>query len=55
MKQVSTIKKVSEFKSVYIPDTILEEMKLDSGDNVAWFVNDDGQYFIKKVEVNILD
>ena len=55
MEQVSSIKRISEYKSVYIPDAILEDMKLDSGDNVVWFRNDDGQYLIKKVQVDILD
>jgi|TARA_Y100000401_G_C8265543_1_gene195601 bifunctional DNA-binding transcriptional regulator/antitoxin component of YhaV-PrlF toxin-antitoxin module len=55
MKQISSIKKISEYKSVYIPDVILEDMQLDSGDNVVWFQNDDGQYLIKKVQVDILD
>ena len=32
-----------------------EDMKLDSGDNVVWFQNDDGHYLIKKVQVDILD
>ena len=54
MKQVSSIKTISEYKSIYIPDAILEDMKLDSGDNVCWFLNDDGQYLIKKVQVDIL-
>jgi bifunctional DNA-binding transcriptional regulator/antitoxin component of YhaV-PrlF toxin-antitoxin module len=55
MEQVSSIKRISEYKSIYIPDKILEDMKLDSGDNVVWFKNDEGHYLIKKVQVDILD
>ena len=55
MKQISSIKQISEYKSVYIPDAILEDMQMDSGDNVVWFQNDDGHYLIKKVQVDILD
>ena len=53
MKQISSIKRISEYKSIYIPDVILEDMKLDAGDNVVWFQN--GHYLIKKVQVDILD
>jgi|TARA_R100001244_G_C5118525_1_gene122926 bifunctional DNA-binding transcriptional regulator/antitoxin component of YhaV-PrlF toxin-antitoxin module len=55
MEQVSSIKRISEYKSIYVPDAILEDMKLDSGDNVVWFRNDEGQYLIKKVQVDIVD
>ena len=55
MKQISSIKRISEYKSVYIPDVILEDMNMGSGDNVVWFQNDDGNYLIKKVQVDILD
>ena len=48
-------KRISEYKSIYIPDVILEDMSMDSGDNVVWFQNDDGHYLIKKVQVDILD
>lgn len=55
MKQISSIKRISEYKSVYIPDAILEDMQMDAGDNVVWFQNDDGQYLIKKVNVDIVE
>ena len=55
MKQVSSIKRIIEYKSIYIPDVILEDMSMDSGDNVVWFQNDEGHYLIKKVQVDILD
>jgi bifunctional DNA-binding transcriptional regulator/antitoxin component of YhaV-PrlF toxin-antitoxin module len=55
MKQISSIKRISEYKSIYIPDVILEEMQMDAGDNVVWFQNDDGQYLIKKVNVDIVE
>ena len=55
MKQISSIKRISEYKSVYIPDVILEDMQMDAGDNVVWFLNDDGQYLIKKVNVAIVE
>ena len=38
-----------------VVDVILEDMSMDSGDNVVWFQNDDGHYLIKKVQVDILD
>jgi len=55
MKQISSIKRISEYKSIYIPDVILEDMSMDAGDNVVWFQNDDGQYLIKKVNVDIVE
>jgi|TARA_R110001583_G_scaffold42650_9_gene135593 bifunctional DNA-binding transcriptional regulator/antitoxin component of YhaV-PrlF toxin-antitoxin module len=55
MKQISSIKRISEYKSVYIPDSILDDMNMGSGDNVVWFQNDEGHYLIKKVQVDILD
>tara|TARA_Y100000310_G_C20067751_1_gene527920 strand:+ start:370 stop:549 length:180 start_codon:yes stop_codon:yes gene_type:complete len=55
MKQISSIKRISEYKSVYIPDAILEDMQMDAGDNVVWFQNDNGQYLIKKVNVDIVE
>jgi|TARA_R100001530_G_scaffold136112_2_gene115318 bifunctional DNA-binding transcriptional regulator/antitoxin component of YhaV-PrlF toxin-antitoxin module len=56
MKQVSSVKRISQYKTIYIPDSILEDMKLDEGDNIVWFHDEEsGQYFIKKVEVQVLD
>tara|TARA_R100001244_G_scaffold66455_1_gene54688 strand:- start:513 stop:680 length:168 start_codon:yes stop_codon:yes gene_type:complete len=55
MKQISSIKTISEYKSVYIPDVILEAMGMGAGDNVVWFQNDEGHYLIKKVQVDIVD
>ncbi len=56
MKQVSTIKTIDQYKRIYIPDTILQEMELDVGSNVVWMqCEDDGHYALKKVSVEIHD
>ncbi len=55
MKQISSVKRISQYKTIYVPDSILEDMELKEGDNIVWFQNDDGQYLIKKVQIDILD
>ena len=54
MKQVSTIKTIDQYKRIYIPDGILEEMELEVGSNVVWMqCEEDGSYQLKKVSVEI--
>ena len=53
MKQVSNVKRVSQYKTIYIPDSILEDMQLDEGDNIVWYQNDDGHYLIRKVQIHV--
>ena len=53
MKQVSNLKRVSQYKTIYIPDSILEDMQLDEGDNIVWYQNDDGHYLIRKVQIQV--
>jgi len=53
MKQVSNVKRISQYKTIYIPDSILEDMKLDEGDNIVWYQNDDGHYLIRKVQIQV--
>ena len=56
MKQVSTVKVIDQYKRVYVPDKILEEMELEVGSNVVWMqCEDDGSYQLKKVSVEIHD
>ena len=56
MKQISTIKTIDQYKRVYIPDSILEEMGVEVGSNVVWMqCEDDGHYALKKVSVEIHD
>jgi|TARA_R100000988_G_C3852403_1_gene95523 bifunctional DNA-binding transcriptional regulator/antitoxin component of YhaV-PrlF toxin-antitoxin module len=55
MKQISSVKRISQYKTIYVPDSILEDMELKEGDNIVWFQNDDGHYLIKKVQIDILD
>ena len=53
MKQVSNVKRISQYKTIYIPDSILEDMQLDEGDNIVWYQNDDGHYLIRKVQIQV--
>jgi len=53
MKQVSNVKRISQYKTIYIPDSILEDMTLDEGDNIVWYQNDDGHYLIRKVQIQV--
>ena len=56
MKQISTIKTIDQYKRIYIPDAMLEEMGLEVGSNVVWMqCEDDGHYALKKVSVEIHD
>ena len=56
MKQVSTIKTIDQYKRIYIPDSILEEMELEVGSNVVWMqCEDDGHFALKKALVEIVD
>ena len=56
MKQIISIKTVDQYKRVYIPDMILEELGVEVGSNVAWMqCEDDGSFMLKKVNVEIVD
>ena len=56
MKQVSTNKTIDQYKRIYIPDAMLEEMELEVGSNVVWMqCEDDGHYTLKKALVEIID
>ena len=56
MKQISTVKTIDQYKRVYVPDIILEEMELESGSNVVWLqCEDDGHFMLKKAIVEIVD
>ena len=56
MKQISSIKTIDQYKRVYIPDAILEELGVEVGSNVAWMqCEDDGHFMLKKVNVEIVD
>ena len=53
MNQVSNVKRISQYKTIYIPDSILEDMGLDEGDNIVWYQNDEGHYLIRKVQIKV--
>ena len=56
MKQMGTIKTIDQYKRVYVPDNILEEMECAIGSNVVWRqCEDDGHFALKKVNVEIVD
>jgi len=56
MKQISSIKTIDQYKRIYIPDAILEELGVEVGSNVAWMqCEDDGHFMLKKVNVEIVD
>ena len=56
MKQVSTVKTVDQYKRIYIPDAMMEEMGVEVGSNVVWMqCEDDGHFMLKKAIVEIVD
>ena len=55
MKQISSVKRISQYKTIYVTDSILKDMELKEVDNIVWSQNDDGHYLIKKVQIDILD
>ena len=56
MKQISSIKTIDQYKRVYIPDAILEELGVEVGSNVASMqCEEDGHFMLKKVNVEIVD
>jgi|TARA_R100001132_G_C3230073_1_gene65057 bifunctional DNA-binding transcriptional regulator/antitoxin component of YhaV-PrlF toxin-antitoxin module len=56
MKQISSIKTIDQYKRIYIPDAMLEEMGVEAGSNVAWMQDEtEGHFMLKKCNVEIVD
>tara|TARA_R100001594_G_C3919862_1_gene235445 strand:- start:145 stop:312 length:168 start_codon:yes stop_codon:yes gene_type:complete len=54
MKQVSSVKRISDYKQIYIPDAVMEDMDVKAGDNVVWMFDEmEGNYILKKATVTI--
>jgi hypothetical protein len=52
MKQVSNVKRVSQYKTIYIPDSILEDMGMAVDSHCIWVETDSG-YALRKVNVEV--
>ena len=54
MNQISSVKRVDQYKRIYVPDKILEAMEIDVDGHVVWMHDEvSGEYFIRKATITI--
>ena len=54
MKQISSVKRIDQYKRIYVPDNILEAMSLDVDDHIVWMHDEHtGEYSIRKATITI--